>query len=180
MAWLTLILSTLKWVRTNWRLCATLAFLCAVAACLLYARSKWIEQGRAEERAKFDLIVRKGKEELAKRDRLNAIAQATAFAKGQAIGESRVRDQQDIIADRDRLIADQRAGIVRLRQQWRGCVSQAEGGSSAGGAGGPQPADELRAAGAADIVRITADADSKVKRLQEFVQVQQKLCEAIQ
>lgn len=128
----------------------------------------------------WDKAVERGKAAIAAKDAANAIEQAKAFERGQAIGERRVRDQQDIIADRDRLIADQRAGIVRLRQQWRGCVSQAEGGSSAGGAGGPQPADELRATGAADLVRIAADADSKVKRLQEFVQVQQELCVRIQ
>lgn len=168
---------------------AWLAF-AVLAAAFVYGERKeaqGMERGlakglkeRDKVQANWDAAVTRGREEIARLDRENAAAEATAKAEGEAIGEERRRDLQDQLASRDRLIADQRNGIVRLRQQWRGCVSQAEGGGTAETAGGLKPADDLRQRDAADLVRIADDADSKVKRLQEFVQVQKKLCEAIQ
>lgn len=178
MEWLTIIRLAGKWIMTNWRLCATLAFACAVAAAFLYARAKWIEQGRAEERAKFDLIVRKGREEMIKRDLRNAAAQAKAFANGQAIGESRARDQRDNLAAKDRLIADLRSGNRRLQDRWASCVSRAQAGDAADLSGGPVRADELRRE-IAEQISEADDADSRHARLVEFVQAQQNFMKSV-
>lgn len=178
MGWLTLLWALLK--RVDWRVYATLAFACAVAAALLYARHRWIDEGRAEVQGKWDAAIERGRLEIAELDRQNAAHEATALAEAQNIGEGRVRDLQDELAARDRLIADQRAGTVKLRKLWQGCVSGPQAGDAAEVSGGPVSADELRAESAARIVHYAQDADSKVKRLQEFVQVQQKLCEEIQ
>lgn len=124
----------------------------------------------------WDEAVERGQREIAELDRQNAAREAQAKAEGIAIGESRVRDLQDQIAAQSRLVADLRSGAIRLRQHWQGCLSQAQAGDAAALPGGPVPAEQLRAESAARIVQYAADADSKVKRLQEFVQVQQKLC----
>lgn len=177
MGWVTLLWALLK--RVDWRLWLLLAFACVCVFALWKVHREGVETGRSEVQGRWDAAVDRGLLEIAEMNRKNAALEATALADARNIGEGRVRDLQDELAARDRLIADQRVGTVKLRKLWQGCVSRSQAGDAAEVSGGPVPADELRAAGAADLVRIGQDADSKVKRLQEFVQVQQKLCEAV-
>lgn len=167
---------------------AWLAF-AVLAAAFVYGERKesqgmtrGLAKGLAERdkvQAAWNLAVARGKEEIARIDRENAAAEATAKAEGEAIGERRRRDLQDSIAERDRTIAGLRAGTVRLQDRWASCVSQAQAGDAADLSSGPVRADELRRE-IAEQISEADDADSRHARLVEFVQVQQKLCEAVQ
>lgn len=172
-------LTWLAFIRRTWRVWALLAFALAVAGAVAYVHRHGTMTERRAQEAKIAEMIRRGEKAIAEKDRLNAIAQATAFANGQAIGERRVRDQQDQIAARDRLIADQRAGTVKLRKLWQGCLSDAKARDDAAMPSGLVPEDELRAAAAADIVRVGQDADSRVARLIEFQDVLRQQCQAI-
>lgn len=161
----------------TWRL---LLYFALVIAALLYGnhtgKATGLAKGLKERdkvQASWDDAVARGKAAIAEKDRRNAAAQATAFAKGQAIGESRVRDQQDIIEARDRTIAGLRAGSIRLQDRWAACMSGPQAGDAADLSGGPVRADELRREIAEEISE-GFDADSKHARLVEFVQVQQE------
>lgn len=165
MVWVTLVwrfLSAIKPQTWLW-----LLFLAAVIAAVAYSHRHGTMTERAKQEARIATILRKGKEAIAEKDRLNAIAQATAFAKGQAAGESRVRDQKDIIASKDRLIADLGTGNRKLRDLWQGCVSGPQVGDAAALSGGPVPADELRRE-IAEQISEGFDADSRIARLIEF------------
>lgn len=63
------------------------------------------------------------------------------------------------------LVSDLRSGIVRLRNEWRGCGVR-EGGPSTGTTQGPDAETELRAEGAGNLVRAADDADTQVIWLQ--------------
>lgn len=176
MVWLTLAWKFLRAIPLKtWLL---LAFLAAVLACLAYAHRHGTLTERAAQEAKLAAMIRRGTEAMAEKDRRNAIAQATAFANGQAIGESRARDQRDNLAAKDRLIADLRYGNRRLQDRWQHCLSGPQAGDAADLSGGPVRADELRREIAEEISE-GFDADSRHARLVEFVQVQQRLCEAV-
>lgn len=63
------------------------------------------------------------------------------------------------------LVSDLRSGIVRLRNEWRGCGVR-EGGPATGTTQGPDEEADLRAEGAGNLVRAAADADNQVIWLQ--------------
>lgn len=63
-------------------------------------------------------------------------------------------------------LAELRVGNLRLRNHWQGCVATSELSSAAAVAASADAGAELRAAGAADLVRIGADADARVRALQ--------------
>lgn len=138
---------------------------------------------RDKVQASWDQAVARGKAAIAEKDRLNAIAQARAFERGQAIGERRVRDQQDVIASKDRLIAGLQSGNVRLHDRWKACLSGPQAGDAAAVSGGPVSADELRGEIAGQISEAD-DADSRIARLIEFQSVlreqAQQTCGAVQ
>jgi hypothetical protein len=160
-----------------WRLIGLVLFGLAVAAAVLYGAHRLKEAGRDEVRAEWQASIDRGRAEIAELDRQNAAREAEAKAEGIAIGESRARDQRDNLAAKDRLITDLRTGNQRLHDRWQACLSGPQAGDAAAPAGRPDGSDELRREIAGQISEAD-DADSKVKRLQEFVQVRQKLCEA--
>lgn len=98
-------------------------------------------------------------------------AREAEFQKQQAAFEAadqqHEKDKANAIATQNRTITDLRAGNLRLREQWRGCVSASS--QAAGDQGGADAAAELRAKGASDLVRITADADAQVRALQAII-----------
>lgn len=69
--------------------------------------------------------------------------------------------------ERERVIADLRAGTLRLRKQWQGC--RADLSKAGAGAGGGDGDAELRAAGAGDLVRIGREADAKLAACQAVI-----------
>jgi uncharacterized protein involved in exopolysaccharide biosynthesis len=86
----------------------------------------------------------------------------------QAIAQQYEQDKTDAQAKADRTIADLRAGTVRLRNEWQGCPARSVP-ATAGSTGQPDGDAELRAAGAADLVRIAASADAQIRGLQAAV-----------
>lgn len=165
--------------RVPWKLWAFLALGAA-----FYAYGEWNDrsghrEGAAEVQGRWDASIARGKEEIARLDRENAASEAKARAEAIAIGESRRRDLQDAIAERDRTIAGLRSGAIKLQDRWASCVSQAQAGDAADLSGGPLRQDELWRE-IAEQISESDDADSRHARLVEFVQVLRKECEAIQ
>ena len=76
------------------------------------------------------------------------------------------KDKAHALAAQNRVIADLRAGTLKLRAQWRGCLA------SPGTADRPEAGDgaaDLRSESAGRIVRAAADADAQVKYLQGLI-----------
>ena len=104
-----------------------------------------------------------------------ALAKAKADAKAaerkqkQAMANAAAQYEQDkahALAAKNRVIADLRAGTLKLRSQWRGCVART---GAADGAEGSDAAADLRSESAGRIVRAAADADAQVTYLQGLI-----------
>lgn len=90
------------------------------------------------------------------------------------IGATHQQELTRVQSEHDRLVADQRAGIVRLRRTWAGCPSApAVPGTGPAGPWADAGADD-RAAGAADLVRAAATCDAQVRGLQEVIRADRK------
>lgn len=74
------------------------------------------------------------------------------------------RDKADAQFTHDRVVADLRAGTFKLRDHWRCDVSQTTAGPGERDAGA-----ELRSQGAADLVRLAAEADAQVRAAQAVI-----------
>lgn len=172
------------------RVWLVLLFLGAVAAAVLYAGHRedvahkaGLREGRAEVQGRWDEAVRLGREEIARLDRENAAKDERARLEAQHIGESRERDHAEDLRERDRLAADLRTGNVRLRQQWRACLSGSQAAGASPVPGGPVQPDPLRGADAGDMAGAVAesafmadDADSRVRRLIQFAGTLRAAC----
>lgn len=157
-------------------------FLAVALAFYVYGEGKEAA-GRAAVQAQWDEAVRKGREEIAQLDRENAAKDEQARLQAEAIGVQRERDHWQAINDRNHLVADLRAGQQRLRQQFAACVSRAPAAPVAPVPGGPVPADPVRPADALDMagavgesIYLADDADSRVRRLQEYVATLREQC----
>lgn len=91
-------------------------------------------------------------------------AQAIATIAGKYEQDKREADEAQ-----KRLVADLRAGNLRLQNRWRGCVSDV-----AATAAERDAATADREQGAADIVRAAAEADATIRALQEIVKADRK------
>jgi FtsZ-interacting cell division protein ZipA len=91
-------------------------------------------------------------------------AKAAAVAKA---AEEYERGKADAQAKADRVVADLRAGTVRLRQHWQAAVATCDVSRDSAAALAAEREAELRAESAARIVRIGAEADAKVRALQD-------------
>lgn len=74
----------------------------------------------------------------------------------------------------DQLVSDLRAGNVRLRQHWRGCVATDRVSATAAAAARADAAAELRRASAAAIIAAADEADAQVRGLQEVIRESHK------
>lgn len=77
------------------------------------------------------------------------------------------RGMADARAKADRVVADLRAGNLRLRQHWQASVATCELSGSAAAALHAEQQAQLRAESAARIVRLGAEADAQIRALQE-------------
>lgn len=99
-------------------------------------------------------------------------ARATEQQAGQTlatIGEEHEQDRQAAEAVPDAVVADLRAGNLRLRQEWAGCETQRLSESAASA----RERDALTAsrdALAGDLVRVGRDADDQLRACQAVVQ----------
>ena len=106
-------------------------------------------------KAEADLQAKYRKAEQA---RTEAVAEAASqYSKG-------VSDAQ---AKSAAVVADLRAGNVRLRQHWQGAIATCDLSRDSAAALAAEREAELREQGAADLVRLAAEADAQVKALQE-------------
>lgn len=107
------------------------------------------------ERAAREASERARSSERARTEDLAAIAEQS---------EVRIREIQ---SEADTLAADLRAGNVRLRQHWQGAIATCGVSRDSAAAFAAEREAELRAEGAADLVRLAADADARVTALQD-------------
>lgn len=107
-----------------------------------------------------------------------AKAEAEAQAKAREIERRRVESIAEIEAKHaselgriesevETLVSDLRAGTVRLRQHWQAAVATCDVSRDSAAALAAEREAELRAESAARIVRIGAEADAKVRALQD-------------
>lgn len=83
-----------------------------------------------------------------------------------AISSRLILERAEGYEERDRTIADLRAGNVRLRNEWQGCKRMP---ATSAGASGADAEAELRARGAADIVRLAREADRWIEACQSVI-----------
>lgn len=112
----------------------------------------------AERDAAYQVAEAEAKARKVEQERAAAVAEAAdAYEKGRA----------DAQAKADRVVADLRAGTVRLRQHWQAAVATCDVSRDSAAALAAEREAELRAESAARIVRIGAEADAKVRALQD-------------
>lgn len=79
------------------------------------------------------------------------------------------------VKEQQRVVADVRAGTLRLQKQWAGCPASVAGAGDARPVPGTDAGAELRATGAGDLVRAADDADIQVAGLQDYARACQAL-----
>lgn len=79
------------------------------------------------------------------------------------------REMQNAQDEHDAVAAGLRADARRLRSHWQGCTATAELSAAAATAAGADDAAELRATGAADLVRAGAQCDTRIRALQDAI-----------
>ena len=85
------------------------------------------------------------------------------------IGREHKEAMTDAQAAADRLVADLRAGNVRLQDRWRGCVAASGVPGSAGSAAGSDAGARDREESAGRIVLAARQCDAQVKGLQAVI-----------
>lgn len=83
------------------------------------------------------------------------------------------KEKTDAQAVADRTIADLRAGHLRLRKLWT-CPAPAASAETDTSAGEPDGQAELREQGAADLVRLAAEADAQIRGLQAVIEADRR------
>ena len=83
-----------------------------------------------------------------------------------AAGEAYERGKADAQAASDAVVSDLRAGNVRLRDHWQGCVATDRLSRAAADAGQPDADAELRFADAGTAVRLADQCDAWIRSLQ--------------
>jgi hypothetical protein len=81
------------------------------------------------------------------------------------------KEMEDANAEHNRVVDGLRADALRLRQHWQGCTATAELSATAAAAARAYEDAELRARGAADLVRLGAECDARIHGLQSAVRV---------
>lgn len=101
-------------------------------------------------------------------EKARELEQAEARRMAEA-GEHYERGKRDAEEAGERTVADLRAGNLRLRQHWQGCVATSELSATAADAGRAAADAELRHAGAGDLVRLADQCDAWIGSLQRVV-----------
>lgn len=79
------------------------------------------------------------------------------------------REMEDAQNQHDAVVADLRADALRLRRHWQGCAATAELSAAVATAAGADDGAELRARGAADLVRVGSQCDIRIRSLQSAI-----------
>ena len=85
-----------------------------------------------------------------------------------ALADALNEEFQDANKTHAAVVAGLRADTVRLRREWQGCQADASLPGTASTTGSVDDAAELRAAGAADIVRLAAECDARIRAWQRY------------
>lgn len=109
----------------------------------------------AEQRAAFEAKARQQERE-----------QHQALAGVREIFDQEMSNAQ---TQHDAVVADLRAGALRLRSHWQAHLATAELSAAVAAASRADDGTELRARGAADLVRIGAECDTRIRGLQSAV-----------
>ena len=118
----------------------------------------------AKVQAEFDAYKKEVQKAVSIRLTQNKLKEAEDRQVFAEIAKQYKKDIANAKAKADRITADLRAGNIKLRKHWEGCRSASKG---SGNTAGIDEGAELRATGAGDIIRITAEADAQVKGLQK-------------
>lgn len=115
--------------------------------------------GRDDYKAKVQAATQKAEQAARKAEQV----QRDAFS---ALAAKVEKDKADAEANQAAVVADLRAGNLKLRREWRGCLS-----GSPGSAQGSDGEAGVRETGAASLVRVGNDADNQVTGLQEALRI---------
>lgn len=169
MIWL---IAAAKFIAKHWRYAVLLAFLAAVAWSQWYLYHKGQESGRSALLAEqADARAKAAEEALtqAKANQAKAEQMAQDFvdlAKGFLQEKTNAKTQADAV------VADLRAGNLKLRQQWQTCLSSP--GKASTSAGGANDATDLRQADLGRVYGIAQQCDAHVTALQELLRLERK------
>lgn len=87
----------------------------------------------------------------------------------QALAETLEKEQADAERKHAGVVAGLERGAIRLREQWQGCQASLDGLPAATETTtGPDALAQLRNAGVADLVRVGAECDAKLRAWQQY------------
>jgi len=120
-------------------------------------RAEWAAERNATMLAALDDIAKAEGE----RDAIaNELDRASTIAE---------QEREDAQLKADAVIADLGADRLRLRQHWRGCQATAALSAATASAGQSDAAEQGRAEGAGDLVRLAAEWDAKERGLHAVI-----------
>ncbi len=123
-----------------------------------------------EAKARADLAELQGQVAVAAAEAERDKADREAHVRDLLDASNKAREEgiAHAVEEQQRLVADLRAGNVRLREQWAGCRSQVSGDAGAGQE--PDAGADDRAASAGRVVRAADDADIQIRGLQQYAE----------
>ena len=129
-----------------------------------YSKGKASQEAEtAKVQAEFNAYKKEVQKAVSIRLTQNKIKEAQDRAVFAQIATQYAKDIKDAQAKSDSVIAGLRAGTLKLRKQWQGCSTAAQG---SGNTSGVDESARLRETGSGNLVRIGAKADAQVKGLQ--------------
>lgn len=148
-------------------LCVALAAGCVVQTVRLGTAQAAHSTATAErDRYALQVAEQRTAHEVAMREKDNRQRKAL-----RAIARIYEQEQSNAQAAHDKVVADLRDGLVRLRERWTcpAAAATADLSTAAGAAGSADASAELRAASAGRVVRAGAECDAQVRGLQAVV-----------
>lgn len=151
-----------------WRWLALAALIAGLWAALAYWGHTKYRDGVAYQAAKDKVVF----DELARLTEATktAVANRETEIKGLLDSSNKAREEgiAHAVEEQQRIVAGVRDGSLRLREQWRGCEAALAVSGDASSVGTGDDAADLRATGAASIIRALDDADVQVAELQRY------------
>lgn len=158
----------LIFLKAYWKYIAVIAAVLAVWGALAYWGHTKYTDGVADQKAKDKVIF----DELARLTAATeqAVAQRESQIQGMLESSNKAREEgiAHAVQEQQRIVADVRSGALRLRREWAGCPSADRAAENSTAESSPDGDAELRATGAAAIIRAFDDADIQVRGLQDY------------
>lgn len=156
------------WLVKFWKPIAAVAIVLAVWGALAYWGHTKYDAGvawqKAEDKKVFDELAR------LTAATEQAVAQRESQIQGMLDSSNKAREEgiANAVQEQQRIVADVRSGALRLRREWAGCPSADRVAENGPAESSPDGDAELRATGAAAIIRAFDDADIQVRGLQDY------------